>query len=174
MKKILFTIVVAFSTYSFAQTAKSNGVTDCKELKFWIKALQTKLKTVDLTFNTKTGTFESKRKFKGFDITEYSVYEAGQQYHVKGINSAFKNPQSAREHFKKLIALIQDCDSKFSLQNDTYKDNETNGYCVVTKKLSTKTLLQIELIWDANGLEDAYPENYIACAIYYSKEITEE
>ncbi len=175
MKKLLFVLLLAaLSHTSFAQSAKNKGVTDCNELKFWENALKSKLKTVGLKRHPQTGRLEAKRAFKGFEKTEYSVYEEANQYFVRGLIFSAENAQSAKEQYKKLYTLIKSCDAKLSLKKNAYLDTETRSYSILSKKLPNNMLLQIELIWNAEGEADTYPENYISCTVYYGKEMKEE
>lgn len=175
MKKLLFVLLAAAVSHScFAQPAKSKGFTDCNELKFWENALKSKLKTVGLKRHPQTGRLEGKRAFKGFDKTKYSVHEEANQYFVRGLIFSSENAQSAKEQYKKLYTLIKSCDAKLSLKKNEYPDTETRSYSVFSKKLPNNMLLQIELIWDAQGEADTYPENYISCTVYYGKEMKEE
>ncbi len=165
MKKLLFVLLIAgVSQSSFAQPAKSKGVTDCNELKFWFKELQAEFKNLQPTAD---GNLNITRMFKGFDTTEYQIYDDGSRFSVTGVAFRFKNKQAIRTMFKKLVALIQSCEPTMKPENKV-QDEENKGYVYFIKNISKEKNISIELKWDFYK-EDENTYQNLYCMILFNK-----
>jgi len=164
MKKLLFVLLLAVLSHSsFAQPAKSKGVTDCNELKFWFKELQAEFKNLQPTAN---GDLNIKRMFKGFDTTEHQIYGDG-RFSITGVAFRFKNKQATRTMFKKLVALIKSCEPNMKPENKI-QDEISGGYAYFNKNLSKEKYISIELKWYVHGEDgDAFQNLY--CMILFNK-----
>jgi hypothetical protein len=165
MKKLLFVLLlVLVSQFSFAQPAKTKGVTDCNELKFWFKELQAEFKNLQPTA-------DGDLKIKGFDTTEYQIYGDGNRFSITGIAFRFKNKQATRTMFKKLVTLIQSCEPNIKPENEV-DDNANQGYAYFKKNLSKEKYIGIELKWDVHG-EDGDTYQNLYCMILFNKKLVE-
>lgn len=167
MKKLfLILLVLALTNISFAQSAKSKGVTDCNELKFWMNEIQDEFKNIQL--NTIEGDLSSKRTFKGFDTTEYKVFDEGKTFQLRGVARRFKNKEATRAMFKKLVALVKTCNLMLQQSEEGFWDKDTNGYGYFKRLLPAGKSVAIELKWDVLGEEGNTFQN-LNCTIYFSK-----
>ncbi len=167
MKKLIIVLLVtAVCHSSFAQSAKSKGVTDCNELKFWMKEIQDEFKNIQL--NTIEGDLSSKRTFKGFDTSEYKIFDEGKSFHLKGVCWRFKNKQATRTLFQKLVALVKSCDPKMKPSEEGFSDYETSGHAYFQNYLPAGKHIAIQLKWDVRVEENNSFQN-LNCTIYFSK-----
>lgn len=149
MTKIFISLLFSISTLvSFAQVQ----IPDCKEIEFWIKEVEQKLKNITLT--TKDGIIHSSRKVKASGSTKFmiekemSLYSVFQEIPFNSENDVALATESYSTILKTCTINLGFSVNPESTMRDATKGTEMIKYKSNSKGASYSIMVTVDYIFD--------------------------